>query len=113
MNNQGLIENVSIEHIDKNEELAFKIMKARKWKEDKLPFIHECLQYNVLTPKQFCYLAGKAASTVTNLIQPKFSKGELQTGLDHCYPFKNLKTPGPLFIVRNEKCESYLIKKNK
>jgi len=108
----GLIE-LEISKNEHDGSLAEKILKARRWKEERIGFIQDCLKYNVMTPKQFCDLTGMVESNVTYLLKPNNKKGCLDTELDHCYPFRNRKTPGPRFIVINEKCIEYLIKKNK
>jgi len=104
----GLIE-IEVRLVRKDELLVNKIMKARKWGEDKLPYVFNCLRYNILTLDQFSDLTGIPRSTISSLISPKVDRenGEIYTKIDSCYPFKNLRTRGQLFIIRNEKSEKY------
>lgn len=106
----GKIE-LTIKEIPVNEELVDSILELRGWTEDKKEYIRECLKYNIITSKQFAELTGiDNNSTITSRMQPKYdkNKGSFYTLLDHCTPFKNMETTGPIFIVRNEKCDKYL-----
>lgn len=103
----GLIKE-TIRLVKKDDELVDRILKARELSKTTGEAIAEILRYNIWTMNQFSDLTGFAISTISNLCRPAYKNGELISDLDFCYPFMNIETMGPKFIVRNKKSEAFL-----
>ncbi len=67
--------------------------------------IMAALRYNVITPKQFSTITGLDISTILNMLREVNFKPKLNA----CYPFMVEKEKGPMFIIRDEDFENYLI----
>jgi len=71
--------------------------------------IKKMMRYNVWTMKQFCQLAKKDISTITNLTKPTvINTNTIGVMLDFCYPLADFEGDGPKCILRNDKSEKYL-----
>lgn len=92
----------------KDDEQFERIVEAREIPKHLLDVVRDMLRYNMWTTRQFSDLTGLKESSITNKCRPVYKNDELQTELDYCFPFRNLKTEGAKFIVRNEKSERFL-----
>jgi len=70
--------------------------------------VKSMLRYNIYTINQFAIISQLSVSTILNKTRPTIINGAINTELDYCYPFQDVDSDGPKFILRNEKSEKYL-----
>jgi len=109
----GLITGIECRYVKTDPELIESIATRIGSTKEK---VKAMMRYNILTISQFSDLTTLKASTIINKTRPSVidrATGVLGTELDYCFPFSSITSPGPKYIVRNERSEKYLKPKDK
>ena len=88
---------------------------SRKRSEVPLEVIKQSLGRNIMTVLQLCELTGVSQNRVLVLSataeNPKAHKNTLN--LKRVYPFPTTDKTGPIFILRDEDCDEFILQSNK
>lgn len=88
---------------------------SRKERGMSLEKIKAMLGYNIITIKQLSELTGKKQDRISMMslpnANPKAHKSDFE--LTRVYPFETSDSVGPIFIVRDEQCNKFILECNK
>lgn len=88
---------------------------SRKKRGLELADIKSMLGYNILTIKQLSELTGEREDriSVLSLDNPNPRAHKNKCKLSRVYPFRSSERTGPVFILRDEQCDQFILECNK